>query len=192
MKNLILIIALLAFNMVFTQTKLKFTVADNCSQQEIDDYEITILSLDFDKEIKNYFIKPDSTLIINKGLYSITVAKSEREHFKSYDFVRDFKMDTIYTINLELPRIMKKYTSVIHYPEDLGFYYCDEVCNGFQQDFYANGKLRMEGEFKNGIPIKKLNKYNESGVLVEIELYRRNGTFKKSKYPDYELYVKNK
>ncbi len=191
MKNLLIIAIVLAVNVVFSQTKLEFAVVDNCSENEVDEYDITILSLDFDKEMKEYWINKDSILTIEKGVYSISVNVVEGDYFKSHNFVRDFKTDSVYSINLELPRIMKKYTSELHYPTDLGFYYCDKICDGWQRDFYSNGKMRIEGEFKNGMPIKEIKKYNESGDLVEIELYRRNGTYKKSKYPDYENYLKN-
>ena len=163
----------------------------NCSEKKVEDYEISISSLDFDKEMKNYWIDKDSIVTIEKGIYSIFVSVVERGYVKSYGLMRDFQADSTYSIQLELPRIMRKRTRELHYPKDLGFYNCDEVCNGLQQDFYSNGKIRMEGEFKNGIPNKKIKKYNKLGELIEIELYRRNGTYKKSKYPDYELYLKN-
>ena len=191
MKNLITITFFLAINMVFSQTKLEFTVVNNCSEKKVDEYDITILSLDFDKKMLDYLIQQDSILNIEKGIYSISVSIEEGDYFKSYNFVREFKADSIYSINLEMPRITKKYTRELHYPTDLGFYYCEKICDGWQKDYYANGKIRMEGEFKNGIPIKEIKKYNESGELVEIELYRRNGTYKKSKYPDYANYLKN-
>jgi hypothetical protein len=189
MKNILTITILLTFNIVFSQTRLEFTVMNNCSENKVTDYEISITSLDFDKEMKDYWIEKDSTVTIEKGIYSIFVSLVEGYFIKEYGFMKGFEADSTYSIQLELPRIMRKRTRELHYPTDLGFYNCDEVCDGLQRDFYANGKLRMEGEFKNGMPVKKIKKYNESGNLVEIELYRRNGTFRKSKYPDYELYV---
>ena len=192
MKNLITISLLLTFNIVFSQTKVEFTVMNNCTNTKVEDYEIAILSMDFDKEVNEYWIEKDSTVIIEKGVYSIFVTIADGEEYaKSYGFMRDFKADSTYSLQLELPRIMQKRTRTVHYPTYLGFYNCDDICDGVQQDFYSNGKIRMEGEFKNGKPVKEIKKYNESGELVEIELYRRNGTFKKSKYPDYDLYLKN-
>tara|TARA_R110000744_G_scaffold380129_1_gene499883 strand:+ start:829 stop:1407 length:579 start_codon:yes stop_codon:yes gene_type:complete len=191
MKTLLTITILLAFNTVLSQTVLDFTVVDNCTEKKVGEYDITIASLDFDKEMKDYWIEKDSVLRIEKGIYSISVNAVDGDNFKSYNFVREFNADSTYSMDIQLPKIMRKYTRELHYPTDLGFYNCDEVCDGLQQDFYANGKLRIEGEFKNGIPVKEIKKYNESGDLVEIELYRRNGTYRKSKYPDYELYLKN-
>jgi hypothetical protein len=170
---------------------LEFTVVNNCSEKKVEDYEIMVSNLDLDKEIKDYWIDKDAIVSIEKGIYSIFVSVVEGDFIKEYGFMKSFEADSTYSIQLELPRIMRKRTQELHYPTDLGFYNCDKVCDGLQQDFYANGKMRMEGEFKNGIPVKEIKKYNQSGDLVEIMLYRRNGTFKKSKYPDYEMYLKN-
>lgn len=191
MKYLLNILILLILNTVYSQSVLEFTVVDTCTEKKVEKYDITIISLDFDKEMKEYWIEKDSSLAIEKGIYSISVNAVDGDNFKSYDFVREFNADSTYSMDIQLPRIIKKYTRELHYPTDLGFFKCDQICNGIQRDFYSNGNLRMEGEFKNGIPVKEIKKYNESGDLVEIELYRRNGTYKKSKYPDYELYLKN-
>jgi len=191
MKYLLTITILLTFNIVFSQTMLDFSVMNNCSENKVEEYEISLSSLDFDKEIKDYWIDKDSLVTIEKGIYLIFISIVEGDYVKSYGVTRDFKADSIYLMQMELPRIMRKRTRELHYPTDLGFYNCDEVCNGLQKDFYSNGKIRMEGEFKNGVPVKELKKYNENGELVEIELYRKDGTYRKSKYPNYELYLKN-
>ena len=46
---------------------------NNCTNTKVEDYEIAILSMDFDKEVNEYWIEKDSTVIIEKGVYSIFV-----------------------------------------------------------------------------------------------------------------------
>lgn len=190
-KNIILLVLLFMFYVINAQTKLKFDVIDSCTGKKPESYNIFIQSLDFDKELKSYYIDSDSILKIEKGIYIISIDIADGENAKSYNLTREFKDDSLYNVNIELPKIMRKLTSQIHYPTNLGFYYCDVKCNGWVKDFYSNGKLRISGKFKNGIPLKILNKYNINGELVEIQFYDKNGTYKKSKYPDYSKYLKN-
>jgi len=189
MKKLFTIALVLLINLVYSQTMVEFTIFDSCSKKQIEDYDITMLSLN--EEMKDYLIVKDSIVNINKGIYLITVNIGEGNYFKTHSFTKEFKFDSIYSVTRKLPKIMRRYTSEIHHQSDLGFYNCDIVCNGKLQDFYEKGVIRMEGEFKNGIPIKQIKKYNENGVLVEIEIYNRNGIYKKSKYPDYNNFAKN-
>jgi len=189
MKTIFTISLILFINLVLSQTTVEFTILDSCSDKQVEDYDITLLGVD--EEMREYLIKKDSIVNVKKGIYLITVNIGEGDYFKTHSYTKEFKSDSIYKVTRKLPKIMRKYTSEIHHQTDMGFYNCDKVCNGKQQDFYRNGKIRMEGEFKNGMPIKQIKKYNDKGELVEIEIYNRNGTYKKSKYPDYNIFVKN-
>lgn len=190
MKNSLILGLVLFVNIALSQTKVKFTFTNSCPREQIEDYNIWMSSLD-DETINYWAISKDSIVTIKKGVYIVTVYVGKGDYFKTYSFTKEFKSDSIYTVVKELPRIMSKYTRAVDNQKFLGFYNCDKVCNGKLQDFYENGKIRMEGEFKNGIPVKQIKKYNELGELVEIEIYNRNGTYRKSKYPDYENFLKN-
>jgi hypothetical protein len=54
-----------------------------------------------------------------------------------------------------------------------GFYKCDYPCNGIMVDYYKKGVKRLEGEFKNGIPVGQIKYYYPNGVLQEISDYSR-------------------
>ena len=189
MKTLFTTVLILGINLVFSQTKVKFAIVDSCSEKLVEEYDISMLSLD--EEMNEYWISKDSIVNIKNGIYLITVNIGEGDYFKTHSFTKEFELDSTYIVKRELPNIMRKYTSGIHHQTDLGFYKCDKVCNGKLQDFYGNGNIRMEGEFRNGLPIKQIKKYNDKGELVEIEIYNRNGIYKKSKYPNYNNFVKN-
>jgi hypothetical protein len=63
-----------------------------------------------------------------------------------------------------------------------GWFYCGKPCNGYNVDYYNNGKKNIEGRFKNGKPIGKLKSYNSNGLIKYIAYYNRRGTkFKGSK-----------
>ena len=110
MKNLLTVTILLTFNIVLSQTMLEFTVVNNCSEKKVEDYEIMVSNLDFDKEIKDYWIDKDSIVSIEKGIYSILVSVVEGDFIKEYGFMKSFEADSTYSIQLELPRIMRKRT----------------------------------------------------------------------------------
>ena len=101
MKYLLTITILLTFNIVFSQTMLDFSVMNNCSENKVEEYGISLSSLDFDKEIKDYWIDKDSLVTIEKGIYLIFISIVEGDYVKSYSVTRAVS----YT-HLTLPTIL--------------------------------------------------------------------------------------
>ena len=168
----------------YSQSKVDFKFYDVCKDSILSlDYSLQKLD-DFDKHYSTY--ETDSILQIEDGIYLVFVEIPDGENFKNFNFTKNFNGKRFFGDTLELPKVMRKYTSVLHYPTDLGFFNCDKICNGYIVEYYKNGVIRMEGIFKKGLPKKELRKYNKKGELIEIEIYNRKGTYKKSKYPDYE------
>lgn len=52
---------------------------------------------------------------------------------------------------------------------------CGKPCNGLETDYYANGKKRMEGKFRNGLPIEKVLYYDDMGKLLRKVKYDKYG-----------------
>ena len=54
-----------------------------------------------------------------------------------------------------------------------GFYHCDLLCQGKITDYFKSGVKRLEGNFKNGLPIGELRTYYPNGNIMEIREYTR-------------------
>ncbi len=64
---------------------------------------------------------------------------------------------------------------------------CDDFCNGYHIDYWANGNPRIKGTFVNGKPVDSLFFYNAEGQLESVEVHRK---FKKEYYqytPDQQI-----
>jgi len=77
-------------------------------------------------------------------------------HFDSFGVFRD----TFYTEKTSL----SIHVSTPPFSEYFG---CDSLAEGFITDYYYNGNLRLEGNFKQGQPVDTLREYNRSGILKE-------------------------
>lgn len=60
-------------------------------------------------------------------------------------------------------------------PRFIGYCRCGKRIDGYQEDRYNNGNLRIAGKFKNGVPVNKLTFYNTNGKIEEIRFYNKNG-----------------
>jgi hypothetical protein len=56
-----------------------------------------------------------------------------------------------------------------------GYLCCDNLCEGYNVDYFDNGKKKMEGNFKAGLPLGPLVFYNADGKVREIHHYDKNG-----------------
>ena len=54
-----------------------------------------------------------------------------------------------------------------------GFYHCNEPCQGKITDYFKSGVKRLEGNFKDGLPIGELKTYYPNGNIMEIREYTR-------------------
>ena len=189
MKKTLIIIIFLLSNISFSQVNIDYRFYDNC-KDSILDLNYSLISLkDFSMTYSTY--ENDSLNKIEFGVYIVDVEIPEGENYKTFNFTKEFKENLVYNDTIELPRIMRKYSSELHNQTDLGFFECENLCNGEIVEYYKNGNVRMKGIFKNGNPKKELKKYNQKGELVEIEIYNRKGVYRKSKYPDYEKYIQS-
>lgn len=91
-----------------------------------------------------------------------------------------FNIDTLVT-----EKIFKCYEPVSH-PNFYGYCCCDEKCNGIQKDYYTDGTLRIEGEFKNGKAVGNIIQYHPNGNIKQIDVYSKKGLYRKTKYYDLD------
>lgn len=54
---------------------------------------------------------------------------------------------------------------------------CGELAQGYQEDFFPNGKVRIRGNFKDGNAVDSIVEYYDNGKRRKILLYERKGVF---------------
>lgn len=137
----------------------------------------------------------------NALLYSL---EKGRLSYSISDTIGTIKLDSIghYTLKSDLRSInrrisidrganfdtlstwrIQKYLAPGLHPEFIGYYCCDEKCDGFQQDFYQNGNVRVEGRFKKGLVRGEIKFYNPDGSISLIRIYDNKGNLKGSRVP---------
>ena len=55
------------------------------------------------------------------------------------------------------------------------FIHCEKTCDGNETDYYSNGIIRLNAEFKNGLVIGELKRYYQNGKIKEICVYDKDG-----------------
>ena len=170
---------ILSINLAFSQGSLDFKFYDNCTESIIKcDFDILLIGEYNDLPIEN----PIS--IEQSGLYIITVYKDYGNYRSSHDFTKELCKDKVYSDTIELPKIEQWFETKLH-SSYWKFHCCTEICNGRKVALYRSGEKWIEGEFKDGIPVRQLNYYNKEGVLIKKEIYGKRG-LKRIKYPEYE------
>lgn len=162
----------------YSQTKVNLSFINPC-KNSIENVEFILVRY-IDIATTYYSSEQDSIFEIEPGDYSIFVAIEKNEMIYEFGIDKSFKENRIYNDTIIIPRILRKKTAELHNPKDLGFYYCEKLCKGMITDYWPNGKIRMQGEFKNGYPKKEIKKFNMEGKLIETEIYKRKGIYKKS------------
>ncbi|MBL7840940.1 MAG: hypothetical protein JNJ75_12405 [Cyclobacteriaceae bacterium] len=85
---------------------------------------------------------------------------------KNYDTLTRSAIMDCYVINCVLP------------PQsagDCGYSCCDQLCEGYNVDYFDNGNKRLEGYFKKGNPVGQLIFYHPDGRKKEIHHYDKAG-----------------
>jgi len=134
----------------------------------------------------NILVRKDSIVTVNSGVYFIEVSMKRNDFdYQIFSFTKEILNKKEYNDTIEIPKVLERIRYTGQYANlFLGYYKCDLVCDGYIKDFYNNGKIRFEGDFKNGIPINELKKYSIDGELIEIEIYDKDGTWKETKHPN--------
>jgi len=62
----------------------------------------------------------------------------------------------------------------LHRP-DCGYFCCNNLCEGYNVDYFDNGNKKLEGRFKKGFPVGQLIYYRPDGNRKEIHHYDKAG-----------------
>ena len=168
-------IILITLNSFGQEIKYNLMIKDPCSNE----VEYGIL-YQLEKSGKTYIIS-DTIGTINlsqPGTYKLEASLYGIQ--KDVEIKNGTNIDTLFT-----KKIIECLEPVSH-PNFIGFCCCDEKCDGFQQDYYNNGVLRLEGNFKKGLAIGKVIKYYSNGSIQEIRTYNNKGILKRTEYYSIE------
>ncbi|WP_100616441.1 toxin-antitoxin system YwqK family antitoxin [Confluentibacter citreus] len=109
-------------------------------------------------------------IIIDKQINSDTLSKPRIEEYIKLSNV-SFKKGTS-------KEELKKLGIIPNYK----FIHCEKTCNGNETDFYSNGTIRLNAEFKNGLVIGELKRYYQNGKIKEISIYDKDGFLTKTTF----------
>ena len=185
MKFTILILLFSTISGFSQEIKYNLVLKDSCSNK-IENSLIYHLEKN---GVKYNIIDFDGTIILpSKGKYKLIATELDEEHNIIID-------DLINSDTLTLPKInelllidtkLPKFVTI----EGLGkinpakidnykFTICNKYCNGIETDYYSNGKIRLNAEFKNGLVIGELKRYYQNGKIKEISIYDKDGVLTK-------------
>ncbi|KAB1154242.1 hypothetical protein F7018_14820 [Tenacibaculum aiptasiae] len=152
------------------------------------------LNLVFYDVCTNKIIKPEFEIdsFSELNYKTVTIFPKRGDLIGQYSTILKTNSDTI-----RIPKILFSFKSVLH-SRKWNYLNCEKVCDGTETDFYSNGNKRLEGEFKNGRPIK-INEFRKNGKLLTQTFYenytlnyeRVNYFDESGELNEYEIY-KNK
>ncbi|WP_417888049.1 hypothetical protein [Zunongwangia sp.] len=174
MKLKLLFIIIFSIKSFGQEIKYNLMIKSPCSEK----VEYSLL-YHLEKSGKKYFKISDSigTMILPEIGEYLVIAE-----FDGISQITNLKkggnIDTLYT-----KKIQVCYEPVSH-PSFSGYCCCEEICEGLKSDYYNDGTLRMEGNFKNGQPVGKLKLYHSNGIISEIRIYNKKGVLRRTKKYD--------
>jgi len=179
--KLVLIIGFIFFSFVSNAQKIKFKlyVKRKCEDTLMID---SLLYLEKDNNFYYAEKNKDYVNLKEKGRYKVISMFMFDKDDKYYNIDHyGLIIDTIYE-----PAIKKcnpnSSKSNIH--SKLFYCCCNGLCDGKKVDYYSNGNIWLEGNFRKGEPIGMLKEYHRNGKLKKVEKYNRH-----SKLIEREIFI---
>ena len=163
MKLRIILFFLLFQSCCYGQFTITFHFVSSC-QKEINKDSISF-SLQNQETGEMYFSENSKVIIPNIGKYELSVDIKNGVFEKTYDEMIEFKQITDLVDTLVIPRILYE-TDNNPNTKYLKYYNCNQICNGYQVDYFKNGKKRLEGDFVDGKP-KWEREYEQNGSSIK-------------------------
>lgn len=174
MKQFLIIFFSLFINNIYSQTPVNFILEDGCSEntesvvwEVINDYGNKLVA-----DENGYFpLQRGKEYFVSTEYYRDNLLKIINFTYKTN---AEEKKDTIISIH-QIDKFHKG--NSVNFEE--GYFNCDKLCNGETIAYYDNGEKRLEGVFKDGVPIGKLIFYKKDGSVCKVEKYNKKGYLKK-------------
>ena len=118
----------------------------------------------------------DYISIRDTGIFFLFIASNLRDSILFESHKTKFT-DTFYTNYVYLNHLIQE-------SQNVNYFACDTLCEGYFVDYFYNNKIRLEGNFKNGQPYSIIKTYYRNESLKEIRRYiNSNLIIKKTYYP---------
>lgn len=153
-----LLIILLYSNFLISQNKIEveYFFENQCESHINKD------SISFELQnlvtLKSYYSKNLKVKIPSAGKYELFVTINDKNMERSFEEIIEFKNVLKVKDTMSIPRILyvsEKLNDDFEHDDEIEpkYYNCQKVCENYEVDYFKNGKIRFEGEFKNGKPI---------------------------------------
>ncbi len=141
------------------QIEVELYFKDGCDNSlRVLEYEIVNLN----KPSEHYESINSKVILPGRGQYLISSSCTKGDKVSTFDLTLEVKDFHFFVDTLSIPRIKFTTDTVLH-SQNWNYFNCDRLCDGEEIDFYPNGEKRLDGEFKQGKPIRLLE-YRSDGT----------------------------
>lgn len=180
MKHLIII--LFCSNFLFSQNEIEVEYYFESQCGSLISKDSISFELQNLKTMESYYSENLKVKIPSSGKYELFVTIDDKNIEKSFEEIIEYKNVSRINDTIAIPKILyvsEKLNDDFEYDNEFEpkYYNCQYVCENYEVDYFKNGKIRFEGEFKNGKPI-----WNKE--------YRRDGSYIKYHYDKLDRWYK--
>jgi hypothetical protein len=156
------------------QIEVEFHFENQCQSTVIKDsisFELQNLAT-----MESFYSEDSKVIIPSPGKYELSVTISNGKYERSYEEKMEFTDSQKVFDTLTIPKILFETDndSKTTYSK---YFKCEKVCDGYEVDYFENGKKRLEGNFSKG------------KAIWETE-FERNGSFIKYYYNKSDRYTR--
>jgi antitoxin component YwqK of YwqJK toxin-antitoxin module len=182
MKKLLTFIFLLGFLLAKAQIEVEYHFDIQCQSKILKDsitFELQNL-----ETMQSYYSENSKVIIPSPGKYELFVNIHNGKFKSSYEEKIEFKNLQKVVDTFTIPKLL--FVTDNDYKANSSKYFkCDKLCNGYEVDYFENGKKRLEGNFVNGNAIWETEferdgssikyYYDKSNQYTKWEYYDQNG-----------------
>ncbi len=119
---------------------------------------------------KSFKSDSSSVKIDKPGTYNLNVNFKRKSQYSGFSTIKTILPNSPSVDTIRLPKLLFMLCA-LHKPITC-FSFCDTIANGYYEDHYSNGNLRLKGSFINGCPQGVIEYYNIEGKIVKKEFYK--------------------
>ncbi len=161
--KLLFLLSIFIITQSYGQIEVVLSFKDGCDNSVRHlEYEL----VDLNKSGEHFQSTNGKAILPTQGLYLVSSSYANGDKVSSFDLTLEIKDFHFLMDTMSIPRIKFTTDSAMH-SNYWNYFNCDKLCNGQEIDFYPNGQKRLDGDFKDGKPIR----------LIE---YRNDGTKKRA------------
>ena len=165
--KLVLIASFFIIAKSYAQIEVELYFKDGCdnSVRKLE-YEI----VDLNKPDQHFESSNSKVTVPVKGLYLVSSSYSKGDKVSAFDLKLEVTDFHFFVDTLSIPRIKFTTNKEMH-STYWSYFNCDKLCNGEEIDFYPNGQKRIEGDFREGKPVRWVE-YRDDGTRERAIWYK--------------------